>query len=65
MSRRQNHVFSQAERRAAVYALAIATALAAYGAFLARDLMAPPLGQWSSGFAPAAAPGVIEARPVG
>ncbi|MFC0632503.1 hypothetical protein [Brevundimonas balnearis] len=48
----------------ALYALVIATVIAAYGAFLAREFMAPPLGQWSSGFAPAEAPGVIDARPI-
>ncbi|MFN3354125.1 MAG: hypothetical protein ACK4Z5_10995 [Brevundimonas sp.] len=49
----------------ALYALIVATIVAAYGAFLAREFVAPPLGQWSSGFTPAEAPGVIDAQPLG
>lgn len=61
MRRTDRGVFTHEERKAAMWALLIAAAVAA----VAMLIQQPSLGPWGADQAAASLPGVLEAQPIG
>lgn len=64
MSSKSNSVFSRSERRAALWAVVLAVAVAACGLMVQNNWGSPSLGAYAA-TAPSALPGVLDARPIG
>lgn len=62
--RRREHIFTRAERKAALWALVSATILTVFGVAIEQVWREPPLGLYRFE-APGALPGVMDARPIG
>lgn len=65
MPSKSNSVFSRSERRAALWAVVLAVAIAACGLMVQNSWGSPSLGAYAAASAPSALPGVLDARPIG
>ena len=62
--RKTERVFTVAERKAALWALVIATFITGTGILIDMSFSRPSLGSYGGSFSTASAPGVIDARPM-